>query len=162
MQGKNWRAGIAQSVQRLATGWTVRGSNPVGVRFSVSVQTGPGAHPASCTVGTGYFPGESGRGGVPTTHPHLSADVMKGRAIPLLTLWAFVACYRENFTFYLIPSFVCVCVCVCFYSILSYNRYHFVTTSPTDYQLITFAFQSPTQSSSPQVCELLLWICLQF
>jgi hypothetical protein len=22
-----------------------------------------------------------------------------GRAIPLLTLWAFVACYRENFTF---------------------------------------------------------------
>jgi hypothetical protein len=26
---------------------------PVGVRFSAPVQTGPEAHPASCTVGTG-------------------------------------------------------------------------------------------------------------
>jgi len=29
----------------------------VGARFSVPVQTGPGAHPASCTMGTGSFPG---------------------------------------------------------------------------------------------------------
>jgi hypothetical protein len=28
-----------------------------GARFSTSVQTGPGAHPASCTKGTGSFPG---------------------------------------------------------------------------------------------------------
>jgi hypothetical protein len=28
-----------------------------GARFSVPVQTGPGAHPASCTIGTGLFPG---------------------------------------------------------------------------------------------------------
>jgi hypothetical protein len=28
-----------------------------GARFSTSVQTGPGAHPASCTMGTGSFPG---------------------------------------------------------------------------------------------------------
>ena len=28
-----------------------------GARFSAPVQTGPGAHPASCTVGTGSFPG---------------------------------------------------------------------------------------------------------
>jgi hypothetical protein len=34
-------AGLAQSVQRLATGWTFRGSNPGGARFSASVQTGP-------------------------------------------------------------------------------------------------------------------------
>jgi hypothetical protein len=27
------------------------------VRFSAPVQTGPGAHPASCTMGTGSFPG---------------------------------------------------------------------------------------------------------
>ena len=36
--------------------WTVRGSNPGwggGARFSSPVQTGPGAHPASCTMGTG-------------------------------------------------------------------------------------------------------------
>ena len=49
---KDHRAGTAQSVQRLATGWTVRGS-----RFSAPVQTGPGAYPASCTTGTGSFPG---------------------------------------------------------------------------------------------------------
>jgi hypothetical protein len=30
---------------------------PVGVRFSAPVQTGPGAHAASCTMGTGSFPG---------------------------------------------------------------------------------------------------------
>jgi len=28
----------------------------VGVRFSASLQTGPGAHPASYSVGTGSFP----------------------------------------------------------------------------------------------------------
>jgi len=26
-------------------------------RFSAPIQTGPGAHPASCTVGTGILPG---------------------------------------------------------------------------------------------------------
>jgi hypothetical protein len=31
--------------------------NPVEVRFSAPVHTGPGANPASCTVGTGSFPG---------------------------------------------------------------------------------------------------------
>jgi hypothetical protein len=30
---------------------------PVGARFFAHVQTGPGPHPASCTMGTGYFPG---------------------------------------------------------------------------------------------------------
>jgi hypothetical protein len=38
--------------QRLAMGWTVRGSNSGGGRFSSPAQTGPGAHPASCTVRT--------------------------------------------------------------------------------------------------------------
>ena len=35
-----------------------------GARFSAPVQTGPGAHPASYTMGTGSFPGvkRSGRG----------------------------------------------------------------------------------------------------
>jgi len=33
-----------------------------GPRFSAPVQTGPGTHPASCTMGTGSFPGvKSGR-----------------------------------------------------------------------------------------------------
>jgi hypothetical protein len=45
---------------------------PVGARFSVSVQTDPGAHPASYTMGSGSFPGvESCRGVTLTTHPLL-------------------------------------------------------------------------------------------
>jgi len=34
----------------------------VGVRFSAPIQTGPGAHPASCTMGTGSFPGVKAAG----------------------------------------------------------------------------------------------------
>jgi hypothetical protein len=46
-------------------------------RFSAPVQTGPGAHPASCTVGTGSFPGiERGRGVTLTPTPS-SAEVQK-------------------------------------------------------------------------------------
>jgi hypothetical protein len=45
---------------------------PVGAKFSAPVQTGPAAHPASCTMGTGSFPGvESGRGVTLTPHPLL-------------------------------------------------------------------------------------------
>jgi len=48
------------------------------------VQTGPGAHPASCTMGTGAFPGvKSGRGVLLTTHPLLAPRPWKSRAIPL-------------------------------------------------------------------------------
>jgi hypothetical protein len=45
---------------------------PVGARFSAPVQTGPGANPASCTMGTGSFTGvKSGRGVTLTPHPLL-------------------------------------------------------------------------------------------
>jgi hypothetical protein len=41
----------------------------VGERFSAAVQTGPGPHPASCTIGTGFFLGvKGGRGVTLTTH----------------------------------------------------------------------------------------------
>ena len=47
-------------------------------RFFASVQIGPGAHPASCTMGTGSFPGiKSGRGVTLTPHPLLVRLVMK-------------------------------------------------------------------------------------
>jgi hypothetical protein len=40
------------------------------VKFSAPVQTGPGAHPASCLMGTWSFPGVvSGRGMTLTPHP---------------------------------------------------------------------------------------------
>jgi hypothetical protein len=55
----------------------------VGARFFAHVQTGPGAHLASCTMGTGSSPGESGRGVVLTTHLLLAPRSGKSRAIPL-------------------------------------------------------------------------------
>jgi len=46
--------------------------------FSAPVQTGPGAHPAPCTMGTESFPGvKSGRGVTLTPHPLLVPLVMK-------------------------------------------------------------------------------------
>ena len=48
------------------------------------VQTGPGAHPASCTMGTGSFLGvKCGRGVLLTTHLLLAPRSWKSRAIPL-------------------------------------------------------------------------------
>jgi len=62
----------------------------VTARFSVPVQTGPGAHPASCKTGTGSFPGvKIGRGVRLSPHPLLVPSTKKGRAIPLLPLWAY-------------------------------------------------------------------------
>ena len=61
--------------------------------------------PASCRIGTGSFPGvKNGRGVTLTPHPLLVPQARKGRAIPLLPLWAvrpvqsFSACTRVTFT----------------------------------------------------------------
>ena len=65
------------------------GSNPGGDEIFRPVQTGPGAHPASCKMGTGSFPGvKCGQGVLLTTHPLLVQRSWKSRAIPLPTLWA--------------------------------------------------------------------------
>jgi len=64
------------------------GSNPGGARDFPPVQTGPGAHPASCKMDTGSFPGvKCGRGVLLTTHL-LVPRPWKSRAIHLPTLWA--------------------------------------------------------------------------
>jgi hypothetical protein len=47
------RARIAQSVQRFARGWTVRGSNPGGGEIFRNRPHRPWAHPASYTMRTG-------------------------------------------------------------------------------------------------------------
>jgi hypothetical protein len=61
----------ANIFERLTTGCTVRRSNPGGARFS-AVQTGPGADPASCRMGTGSFLGlKCGWGVLLTAHPLL-------------------------------------------------------------------------------------------
>jgi hypothetical protein len=96
------------SVVGIATGYGLDG--PViesrwGARFSAPVQTGPGAHPA---LYNGYrvFPGvKSGRGVTLTPHLLLVLWSRRGRAIPLLPLWAArpvqspTACKRVHFTF---------------------------------------------------------------
>ena len=56
----------------IATGYGLDGpaiESRWGARFSAPVQTGPAAHPASCTMGTGSFPGvKSGRAVKLTPH----------------------------------------------------------------------------------------------
>jgi hypothetical protein len=92
-------------------GWMVWGLVPVRARFSTPVQTGPGVHPASCTMGTRSFPGlKSGQGVTLTPHPLLVLWLRKGRAISLLPLWAVQpvqslgACTRVHFTYWYVNS----------------------------------------------------------
>jgi hypothetical protein len=51
---------------------------PVGASFSAHVQTGPWVHPASCTMGTGSFPGVK-RPGRDVDHPPSSSAEVKER-----------------------------------------------------------------------------------
>jgi len=72
---------------KLTTGWTVRDQSRWGRDFP-PVQTGPGAHPASCNTGTRSFPGvKCGQSMLLTTHPLLVPRSWKSRAITLPTLW---------------------------------------------------------------------------
>ena len=72
---------------------------PVGTRCSTPVQTGPGALPASYTMGTGSFPRINwpGRG---VDHPPPFSSEVKERVKLYLysTSGPLVACYRVNFT----------------------------------------------------------------
>jgi hypothetical protein len=62
----------------IATGYGLDGpgiESRWGARFFTHVQTGPGAHPASCTMGTGYFPGVKRLGHGVDHPPPPSAEV---------------------------------------------------------------------------------------
>jgi hypothetical protein len=99
--GRGSSVGIATRLRAGRSGDRI----PVGVRFSAPVQTGPGAHPASYTMGTGsLFPGVKRPGCVVDHLPSSSARVKERVELYLYTLWAFVACYRENITF----TFICL------------------------------------------------------
>ena len=68
-------------------------------RSWVRIQTGPGAHPFSCTEGTVYFPGlkKPGRG---IDHPpHPTPKLKKEYIYTSIPLWDFVACFGVTFTF---------------------------------------------------------------
>ena len=75
-------------------------------RFSAPAQTGPGTHPASCTMGTGFFPEVKSGRVVTLTPQHLLVPwSRKSRATPLLPLWAvrpvqsFSACTVELYLY---------------------------------------------------------------
>ena len=77
----------------------VRGSTPCGARLPSSIQTGPGAHPSSQTLGTGPLPHINLlRRGV--THPPPSrAEVKKRVELHLHNLLsALMAVYVVKFT----------------------------------------------------------------
>ena len=80
----------------LRAGWS-RDRIPVGARFSTPVQTGRGAHPASCTVGTeSFLVVESGWGVTLTPHPPSSA-VGHGRVkLYLYSLYGPYGLYRAS------------------------------------------------------------------
>jgi hypothetical protein len=68
---------LFRTEQRIATFGRSGDRYRVEARFSAPVQTGPGVHPAFCTIGTRFFPGvkRPGRGG---NHPrHLTPKIKK-------------------------------------------------------------------------------------
>jgi hypothetical protein len=77
---RNHLGGIAQSLYRLAMGWTVLGSNP---EVFHTRYTGAGTQPASYTIGSGPFPAvKRPRFGV--DHPTPSSAEVKESVEPLI------------------------------------------------------------------------------
>ena len=100
-KGLNYRnPGEPGSSVGIATGYGLDGPGIESrwpARFSAPVQTGPGAHPASCTMGTGYFPGvNSGRGVTLTPHPLLVLWSTKGLELYLYSPYGPYSLYRAS------------------------------------------------------------------
>jgi len=84
---------VAQSVQRLATGWTVRGSNPGGGEIFPHLSRPVLGPPSLLYSGYRFFPGvKCGRGVNLTPHLLLVPWSRKSRAIPLLPPMGRTAC----------------------------------------------------------------------
>ena len=79
---------------------------PVGARFSAPVQTGPGTNPASCTMGTGSFPG--------VKWPGRGVDHLLHLAFRLKEDQSYTCTPPLGLYLYLL-SFLHLCVCVCVY-----------------------------------------------
>ena len=72
------------------------------VRFSAPIKTGPGAHPTSYTMGTGYFLGIKRPGRGADHPPSHTAEVKETVELYIYSpLWGFMGCSRVTFTFHL-------------------------------------------------------------
>jgi hypothetical protein len=98
---------IAQSLYRLASGWTVRWLNPGEARFYTPVQTGHGSNLPSCTKGTVSLSRRWRRRGLDLKiHPHPAPKLKKEcsyTSTPLLVLHG-VFERKYYHTFYSIQS----------------------------------------------------------
>jgi hypothetical protein len=84
-----WCIGLGSSVE-ISTGYVLDGPviESMYGEFLANFQTGSGAHPSSCTMDTGSFPGVK-RPGSGADLPHLLAPMSKmSGAIPPLPFWA--------------------------------------------------------------------------
>jgi subtilisin family serine protease len=110
----NQGAGVAQSVYRVATGWTVRGSNPGGGEIIRTRPDRPWGPPSLLSMGTGSFPGvQRPRRGADHL-PLLAPRSRKSRAIPLPPSGS-SGLLRGTFTF-IFPNqhkYVCFNIRVC-------------------------------------------------
>ena len=94
--GPGWLSRYSDSLRAGLSG----NRTPVGgARFSAPVQTGPGAHPASYTMGTGTFPGVKRPGRDVDHPPHLAPRWKKELSYSSTPLCDFMACSGVIFTF---------------------------------------------------------------
>jgi hypothetical protein len=69
--------------------------------FSKTVQTVAGAHPASCSMGNLFFPGNKcGRSMKVTTHFHLVARLQMSGAVPLSPIISLLGMDRNKIAFF--------------------------------------------------------------
>ena len=136
----------------------------MGARFSTPVQTGPGAHPASCTMGTGSFPGvKSGRGVTLTPHPLLVPFVHERLELYLYSPYGPYGLYRAS-----VPVQGCT-----FYLFLQYTRTEsqpFVVFVRTVLCLMVLSVSQTTTRMASNSCVIgmnvigywrkPLWICM--
>ena len=93
-------AGIAQSVQRLATGQTVRGSHPGGGEIFRILPDWPWGPSSLLYKGYRVIPGgKGGRVMALTNHPHLAPRLKKEYMHIYTTHCGFVVCSKVNVTF---------------------------------------------------------------
>jgi hypothetical protein len=72
---------------------------PVGARLLAHLHTGPGAHPGSCTMGSGSYLGVKRQGRGSNHTPLLVSRSRKSKAIPV----SLRVCYGVSLPFFIDP-----------------------------------------------------------